>query len=88
MHRSFVIFLKIRNIVADFLLGDIAAVEVKAKERVIDRDLRGLRALAEELPSLRKIVVSNELWQRTMDDQIEIYPVEEFLRELWSGKLL
>jgi predicted AAA+ superfamily ATPase len=72
----------------DFLVGDITAVEVKAKERVMDRDLRGLRALAEELPSLRKIVVSNELWRRTTDDQIEIYPIEEFLRELWSGKLL
>jgi hypothetical protein len=28
------------------------------------------------------------LWRRTTDDQIEIYPVEEFLQELWNGKLL
>ncbi len=72
----------------NFLIGDAVAIEVKAKEQVMDRDLRGLRALAEELPSLRKIVVSNELWRRTTDDQIEVYPVEEFLRELWNGKLL
>jgi uncharacterized protein len=71
----------------DFLIGDAIAIEVKAKERVADHDLRGMRALAEELSLSRKIIVSNEMWRRKTDDQIEILPVEEFLRELWSGSV-
>ena len=71
----------------DFLIGDTIAIEVKAKERVVDHDLRGIRALAEELRLSRKIVVSNELWRRKTEDEIEIIPVEEFLHELWDGKV-
>jgi uncharacterized protein len=72
----------------DFLVGDTVAIEVKAKERVGEQDLRGVRALAEELSLSRRIVVSNELWRRTTDDHIEIVPVDEFLRELWAGNVL
>ncbi len=72
----------------DFLVGDAVAIEVKAKERVGEQDLRGVRALAEELSLSRQIVVSNEMWRRTTVDQIEIFPVEEFLRELWNGNVL
>jgi predicted AAA+ superfamily ATPase len=71
-----------------FLVGDAIAIEVKAKERVGEQDLRGVRALAEELSLSRQIVVSNEMWRRTTVDQIEIFPVEEFLRELWNGNVL
>lgn len=72
----------------DFLVGSALAIEVKAKEHVTERDLRGMRALASDLPAVRKIVVCNELWRHTTDDQIEILPVEEFLRELWSGTVI
>ena len=54
---------------------------------VTDRDLRGLRALAEDVSLLRKIVVSNELWRRTTEDHIEIIPVEKFLIDVWEGKI-
>lgn len=72
----------------DFLVGDTVAIEVKAKERVGEQDLRGVRVLAKELSLTRKVVVSNETWRRTTDDQIEIVPVEEFLHELWDGKVI
>jgi uncharacterized protein len=72
----------------DFLVGDAIAIEVKAKERVGEQDLRGLRALAGELALARKIVVSNEMWRRTTDDHIEIVIVDEFLRDLWAGKVI
>ncbi len=72
----------------DFLVGDATAIEVKAKERVTDRDLRGVRALAAELPLSHMIVVSNERWRSTTDDHIEIYPVDEFLRDLWDGRVV
>lgn len=44
--------------------------------------LVGERALA------RKIVVSNEIWRRTTDDHIEIVRVDEFMRDLWAGKVI
>lgn len=72
----------------DFLVGDAIAIEVKAKERVSDRDLRGVRALMEALSLSRKIVVSNERWRSTTDDHIEIFPVDEFLQELWNGNVI
>jgi hypothetical protein len=64
------------------------AIEVKAKERVSDRDLRGVRALMEALSLSRKIVVSNERWRSTTDDHIEIFPVDEFLQEVWNGNVI
>jgi len=72
----------------DFLIGDTIAIEVKAKKRVVDHDLRGMRALAEELALSRKFVVSNELWRRQTEDQIKIIPVDEFLRDLWNGNVV
>lgn len=45
------------------------------------------RALAGERALARKIVVSNEIWRRTTDDHIEIVRVDEFMRDLWAGKV-
>lgn len=72
----------------DFLIGDSIAIEVKSKERVSERDYRGLLLLNEELRLKRKIVVANEPWARKTDHGVEIMPVEEFLRELWAGSVV
>lgn len=74
------------RIEVDFVLGDRIAVEVKAKPRVTPKDTKGLRALGEEVALERRIVVCNES-RRRMDGPIEILPVEEFLEDLWSGKI-
>jgi predicted AAA+ superfamily ATPase len=66
----------------DFVIGDEVAIEVKATERVRKNDLKGLRALAEELPLKRKIMVCMEASRWQEDDGIEIIPVSEFLQEL------
>jgi predicted AAA+ superfamily ATPase len=69
----------------DLLVGDHVAIEVKATRLVADKHLKGLRALREELPILRCIVVSRDTTRRTSDDGIEIIPWETFLHELWDG---
>ena len=52
----------------DFLVGTAAAIEVKASARVSDRDLRGLRALADEGSTAARFLVSfDELDRRTED---------------------
>ena len=66
----------------DFVFED-TAVEVKAKARVANQDLRGLKALREEGLLTRYLVVSMET-DRRMVDGIEILPWTVFLNELWS----
>ena len=72
------------NFEVDFVLADTTAIEVKAKEPVGDRDLRGLRALKEESLLKHYVVVSLEPRARTVDG-IRILPWQHFLEELWEG---
>ena len=71
----------------DFVIGDDIAIEVKATARVGKSDFKGLRALAEEIPLKRKIVVclENSRWQE--DDGIEIIPANDFLHDLAEGRV-
>jgi predicted AAA+ superfamily ATPase len=72
----------------DFVIGDHTAIEVKATDRVSERDLKGLRVLSEEAPSIKKrIVVSREEHAWRSDDGIEILPAAEFFTRLWQGQL-
>jgi predicted AAA+ superfamily ATPase len=68
----------------DFVLGDHAAVEVKAKANVAERELRSLRALGEERKLKRLLCVSLEPRRRTVG-AVTILPFREFLDELWAG---
>ncbi len=71
----------------DFVVGDRVAIEVKGTTRVSPRDYRGIAALSDELHLSRKIVVSREPRHRR-DGDVEVFPVAEFLRDLWEGRLL
>ncbi len=68
----------------DFLIGSSSAIEVKASSRVSDRDLRGLRALAEEDQSRSSFLVSFDELDRRTDDGIRLLHWRTFLEELWS----
>ncbi len=70
----------------DFIFRDEIAIEVKASKTISHNDLRGLRALREEKPLRRYLVVSLEKEPRTAD-KIEILPWEHFILQLWAGKL-
>ena len=69
----------------DFIIGDHTAVAVKAKTNVAGKDLRSLRALAEEDTMKRSICVCLESRRRAADG-IDVLPYADFLAELWSGK--
>lgn len=68
----------------DFVVGDRLAVEVKGKETVRERDLRGLRALREEGILSDFVLVCLEPRPRRVDG-IDILPWREFLTRLWEG---
>ena len=67
-----------------FPFGDEIAIEVKGTENVSEKHLSGLKALSEEMPLKRKIVVSMDSAPRRIGT-IDVLPVGHFLRELWEG---
>ena len=69
----------------DFIIGDHTAVEVKAKENLSPRDIKSLRALAEEKKLKSYLCVSLEPRPRKLDG-ITVYPFREFLDALWNGE--
>jgi len=72
----------------DFVIGNDVAIEVKGTGRVSDRDAKGIRALAQEVPLRRKIIVCNESDRRLLDAGIEVFPLQLFLSELWEGRIV
>ena len=76
----------------DFILkqGNVA-LEVKISHPIEKPDINGLIEFSKEHRPERRIVVSQEPRKRimTVDDiTVEIFPVEEFLKDLWAGKIL
>jgi len=69
----------------DFIMGDHTAVEVKAKENVSRRDVKSLRAIAEEKKLKRYLCASLEPRARKLEGII-VLPFREFLDSLWSGE--
>ncbi|PIR16506.1 MAG: ATPase [Deltaproteobacteria bacterium CG11_big_fil_rev_8_21_14_0_20_49_13] len=67
----------------DFVLDDIAAIEVKAKSVISKRDLKGLMALKEESSLKHFILVSFEERPRQVDG-VTILPWNIFLEKLWG----
>ena len=70
----------------DFIVGDHTAVEVKAKPNIGPRDVKSLRALAEEAALKRYICVSLEPRRRRLGE-ITILPVTDFVEALWDGEI-
>lgn len=69
----------------DFILEDVLAVEVKAKQNISDRDLAGLVALREEKMIQDFVVVSLEP-RPSKRNGIEILPWKMFLGQLWNDR--
>jgi predicted AAA+ superfamily ATPase len=71
------------------------AIEVKAKKVITAKDIKGLLAFAEEFPvtgkrgvlPMRKIVVCLETTRRDTDSGVEVWPVLDFMKAWWGGKL-
>lgn len=72
----------------DFVVGDQIAVEVKSSAKISERDSKGLRALAEEQLIKRYLIVSRDPTRRRVADGIEALSWQDFLDDLWAGKLI
>jgi predicted AAA+ superfamily ATPase len=73
----------------DLVLGDHEiAIEVKSTESATQTHLTGLRRFKEEYSARRSILVSMDPRPRKTADQIEIFPWQTFLEELWQGDII
>jgi predicted AAA+ superfamily ATPase len=63
------------------------AIEIKSCEEVKSRHLKGLKAFKEDFENARLIIVSLDKYRRLMNE-VEVFPAEEFLKDLWQGKIL
>lgn len=71
----------------DFIVGDNVAIEVKATNRIQDKHLKGLKALAEENLCKRYLLVSQDTLKRKVEN-IEIIHWREFIDKLWSDEII
>ena len=73
----------------DFVIGDNLAIEVKASKEIRYRDLKGLKALSEEIAFKHKIIVSlTEKTSRLIEKQYLVLPYRIFLKKLWSKQFV
>ncbi len=76
----------------DFILkkGEVA-IEAKITTPVGRQDIKGLIEFTKEHKPKKSIVVGLEQERRIMridDVQIAVYPIQEFLKDLWNGSIL
>lgn len=75
-----------KGLEVDFVIGDNVAIEVKGSNNIQPKHYLGLKALAEELELSFKIIISLETVKRKTKEGILIYPVKDFLIDLWNHK--
>lgn len=71
----------------DFIIDDKVAIEAKGTDNVTAAHLKGLKALGEDFPAMKKIIVCNEAHRREVDG-VSIMPVAEFFSAMWSGEII
>jgi predicted AAA+ superfamily ATPase len=72
----------------DFVIGDLAAIEVKAAARVTQRDHRGLEAISEEHNWRHLVIISQDKQLQSFSTGIRHQYWEDFLKDLWAGGII
>lgn len=64
------------------------AIEVKAKRRITDNDLKGLREVIKDHKNIKqRYLISLEEKDRLLDNGILILSYQSFIKKLWDGTL-
>lgn len=71
----------------DFIVGDQYAIEAKATDKVKNKHLTALKALAEEKICRQYILVSHDKINRQTDN-IKIIYWQDFLKALWNDEII
>ena len=72
----------------DAVIGQAnVAIEVKSSKNISPKDTKGLKAFGEEYPDAKLYLLSMEERPRKLNN-IEVWPVEQFLKRLWNNKVI
>jgi uncharacterized protein len=77
------------GIEVDFVIDDFSvAIEAKSTRKIKSDHLKGLRRLKEQIGvNNPRIIICLEPFRRMTDDGILILPYQEFINDLWQGKV-
>lgn len=77
------------GIEVDFIIGNMEyVIEVKAKRKITDNDLKGLREIIKDHKSIKqRYLISLEEKDRLLDDGILILSYQSFIKKLWGNGL-
>jgi predicted AAA+ superfamily ATPase len=72
----------------DAVIGQAnVAIEVKSSKNISPKDTKGLKAFGEEYPDAKLYLLTMEERPRKLNN-IEVWPVEQFLKRLWNNKVI
>ena len=72
----------------DLVIGEAEwAIEIKTSKHNSMKDFKGLLAFGEEFPSSKLIAITFDDSKRLIDNKIEVFPWQEFLKLLWNNQL-
>ena len=72
----------------DVVIGQAeVGIEVKSSKNISSSDTKGLKAFGEEYPNAKLYLLSMEERPRKLNN-IEVWPVEQFLKRIWSNKVI
>ena len=72
----------------DAIIGQAeVGIEVKSSKSVTSNDTKGLKAFGEEYPEAKLYLLSMEDRPRKLGN-IEVWPVEQFLKRLWNNQVV
>lgn len=71
----------------DLTIDERVAIEIKATQRVVDRDLHGLKKISDEAPWQKRILISQDPIERKYPGDLWLMPWELFLERLWAGEI-
>jgi len=73
----------------DLIIGEAEwAIEIKTSKQKSMKDFKGLLAFGEEFPSAKLIAITFDDAKRLIDNKIEVFPWQVFLKQLWDKKLI
>ena len=73
----------------DLVIGEAEwAIEIKTSKQKSMKDFKGLLAFGEEFPDAKLIAITFDDAKRLIDRKIEVFPWQEFLKQLWDKELI
>ncbi len=70
----------------DFIINEEIAIEIKATKKLRPQDLASMKKFISR-GALKKHYVISQDPQRKIIEEIELIPYQDFLLELWQGKI-